>query len=1281
MKNPQLHCASSVSNLLDVILPPLRNTNSIGTKTLVLWDIDDTLLCTHKTLGPRKQRMLTDAEIESVLFPKQAEGQLTVHHVLLSQGTVLDTLSSIDAPLYCFCEAAAASPPTHVSLRITPTAVTAVTAEQHTVYLQADFGGPGSLVGISLSPLGRASPPSSRVAHLDSSTFTKMDIAHSMAHSGHWDRVVLVDNSLLELGIAQPGLPKAVYSSEPIKNLPKDTIEELYGGRLLQFYVLQDHHHSNPQPPSSSNNNGNSSHLSLDVGHFKNVLSRLQLVHFRTPSASKDGPHHKIFPGEFGCSNERYDAFISGFFTFITNALKQAARYTLPDGIRILSLHKERAEKERVEQGILQGTRTAFDFINEFVVSQTSPLLVPRCILSNGISDPSERQSLRDAALDLYSHLTLSCSYANPRLFAELHTGLHRLVYESRGGETIPPDTILSLHRICLETLQNIGLALLRGRREDPPHMSIPDTSKSAAKLGASAVINYPSLPADPHQWQHIRRVWRPEEGSSAFFVELTDGRKFAIKGSMNVAGELFANIVMCACGLHVPQCRLVSWPTPEWRSLKASIKEFLSGNIEFHAILRFTDRVMNRSVLIIQEFVDAVAAVQASADENQTLLLSESVGGMLAMDVALNNSDRVPFGNLWGNDGNSNNIILARMMKYGSEPLEKEEGVILFIPVDNQLVPLNPAMLPPYISKLTSVVRSLPETLKSVAAYFSATYGVSLDCTALQQSFVCTSRRLASVAPHFGDLIIAMRDLVAEDWEHFWGGCMESIKLAATHQIPSSTDAIRNALNHAAITPSPTPTSISSTAVDWRTVIAYWKPLLGSKVSPESTPFISPVATECSNSADEESLICDTTAYMDVCICCSPRCAADTAADALKTFASTSTLSPLPHLLLFSESTLSNKDLQPLTKLSTAFPGVVMVLGSTAISLPVTEGSTAEPLLTQRCTTVKDGRVTHVYDKQFLRSGVAHSDVGNYTFCMPEAVRLPTYHCGGQPTASQLNVRFATLICRDVEDRGLVSALVKETQSTRVMRHEGAPTVVASPILLGGDVCTVEDCQRSVSMGTRKLEPICFASLNSQQSPLHFIRADTKFPVGMGNSQVVTPHFTIYTDDPSAELIMLRVPLSTSISPFSPQRHVYRSSPSDDIGKRITVRVLVARYNASTYERGHSSPHRPSEPFASGEGSCMTVGDVTIQLLISPTTNTCQLLLHHRPDGQRKLVSLPHCIVATAVSNDPKSSPPPPFRWAATSDKISVWLESYGLEATLEEGRQPSSWEHIFFC
>ena len=99
--------------------------------------------------------------------------------------------------------------------------------------------------------------------------------------------------------------------------------------------------------------------------------------------------------------------------------------------------------------------------------------------------------------------------------------------------------------------------------------------------------------------------------------------------------------------------------------------------------------------------------------------------------------------------------------------------------------------------------------------------------------------------------------------------------------------------------------------------------------------------------------------------------------------------------------------------------------------------------------------------------------------------------------------------------------------------------------------------------MGTRKLEPVAAASCSSAPSwlPVHFIRADVKFPVGLGNSQIVTPHFTIENGDPEAEHIFYHLPLALSSinsDPFSSCRNVFRSLPSDDIGKRITVRTTT---------------------------------------------------------------------------------------------------------------------------
>lgn len=67
--------------------------------------------------------------------------------------------------------------------------------------------------GISLARLSSLVPPSRRTAFVDGKHFRKLDIAWSFACSGHWDRVIFIDNNLCEVGIIKYGMSYSAAAS------------------------------------------------------------------------------------------------------------------------------------------------------------------------------------------------------------------------------------------------------------------------------------------------------------------------------------------------------------------------------------------------------------------------------------------------------------------------------------------------------------------------------------------------------------------------------------------------------------------------------------------------------------------------------------------------------------------------------------------------------------------------------------------------------------------------------------------------------------------------------------------------------------------------------------------------------------------------------------------------------------------------------------------------------------------------------------------------------------
>lgn len=142
-------------------------------------------------------------------------------------------------------------------------------------------------------------------------------------------------------------------------------------------------------------------------------------------------------------------------------------------------------------------------------------------------------------------------------------------------------------------------------------------------------------------------------------FVELADHGVVGVKWSTAAAQEVLGALVAEQLGVRTARLRVVGREQAEWQALRQRLPQLCEEDqyAEF-TLHRWLDRPQ---LLIVEaclgsrplqlEYGDTVEDVSRRCYE---------LGLVLALDVALNNADRLPLGCLWGNEGNGLNVLLG---------------------------------------------------------------------------------------------------------------------------------------------------------------------------------------------------------------------------------------------------------------------------------------------------------------------------------------------------------------------------------------------------------------------------------------------------------------------------------------------------------------------------------------------------------------------------------------------------------------------------------------------
>mmetsp|Transcript_868 Transcript_868/g.1521 ORF Transcript_868/g.1521 Transcript_868/m.1521 type:complete len:488 (-) Transcript_868:215-1678(-) len=167
---------------------------------------------------------------------------------------------------------------------------------------------------------------------------------------------------------------------------------------------------------------------------------------------------------------------------------------------------------------------------------------------------------------------------------------------------------------------------------------------------------SHPAHPIDSKQpnvseWNKMEVAKKSESGSSGVIFCLLPKGVVVLKSGNSLGEEMFGGMVAELLGLNVPKIRLVSHRTGEYAAVQNSVR----GKVSIATRVAIS-RILQRQNLGVMEFVKGKSLVTMEEYPKKDAL--KQIGGILALDVVLNNFDRLPF--IWHNSGNVDNIFYS---------------------------------------------------------------------------------------------------------------------------------------------------------------------------------------------------------------------------------------------------------------------------------------------------------------------------------------------------------------------------------------------------------------------------------------------------------------------------------------------------------------------------------------------------------------------------------------------------------------------------------------------
>ena len=277
----------------------------------------------------------------------------------------------------------------------------------------------------------------------------------------------------------------------------------------------------------------------------------------------------------------------------------------------------------------------------------------------------------------------------------------------------------------------------------DPDALGVKEWKRMTGRISARFYINfsgeyvaYQSNPnPQPPPPVHTHTVAkRSETGSGGVvFVKMPKGVA-VLKSGTSLANEFFGAWVAEAVGVRAPKHRLLSHTNGEYEAVVAAVKR--TASLETRIAM---SRILQRANLAVLQFVRGKSLFEVSKLPSDAASVRQ-IGGIVALDIILNNFDRLPL--IWSNLGNGDNVLV-----------DKSGGVIA---LDNRVVvPTARGARDGHIAKIDRLARDIARSGKSapqferLATFFASRTHVGplypQQMTWIYEGFAATSRRIVA--------------------------------------------------------------------------------------------------------------------------------------------------------------------------------------------------------------------------------------------------------------------------------------------------------------------------------------------------------------------------------------------------------------------------------------------------------------------------------------------------------------------------------------------------------
>ena len=158
--------------------------------------------------------------------------------------------------------------------------------------------------------------------------------------------------------------------------------------------------------------------------------------------------------------------------------------------------------------------------------------------------------------------------------------------------------------------------------------------------------------------WEDLLGVQCCDSGAGGVFFCTAASGSFVVKSTTHAAPEYFTNLLYRKLGINVPEMRVVQWSNGEYQRMVEEMKLCCYSEVKTKTKVR---RELDRAYALVMEYIPGFSLIDMGPSRLLPSLqhaspLFQQIGHILAGDLLVNNSDRIPL--VWHNQGNANNLL-----------------------------------------------------------------------------------------------------------------------------------------------------------------------------------------------------------------------------------------------------------------------------------------------------------------------------------------------------------------------------------------------------------------------------------------------------------------------------------------------------------------------------------------------------------------------------------------------------------------------------------------------